>query len=452
MENPRPAAPRAQNNAAKKSQIRRAPAAHSNFAARSKTQSETKMHILLLNEYYPPDTSATAKMAAQVAEALAQRHQVTVVAGRPSYDPDARYPYALLRRDTRNRVMVECVGSTAYPRHKMQRRVSNYLSYLALAVPRTLALRPDVILAMTDPPVAGITGAFIARLAGRPFVYNIRDLYPDMAVGGDIVRSGKWVARWERWHRHALKQAARVIVLGDDMRDRILAKGVAAERVVVVRDGATAAASPALMPERDDPVVQEIRHGFPFVVLHAGNLGFYGAWDTLLAAAKLSSNENTGFVFIGDGANRAALESSARDLPNVKFGPFRPVEQIAHVMMAGDLHIITVKRGLQGVVVPSKLYSTLAAGRPILVVAPLESDAARIVVESGCGVAADPDDPAAVATAIRELRAQPARLAEMGRRAGETAAKYARVDELNRFVAIVEDAARNRSQCSITLN
>ena len=399
------------------------------------------MHILLLNEYYPPDTSATAKMAAQVAEALAQRHQVTVVAGRPSYDPDARYPYALLRRDTRNKVTVECVGSTAFPRHQMPRRVANYLSYLALAVPRALALRPDIILAMTDPPVAGIAGAFIARLAGRPFVYNIRDLYPDMAVGGDIVRSGEWVARWESLHRRALKQAARVIVLGDDMRERILAKGVVAERVVVVRDGTTPSCAPASMPDRGDPVVQEIRHGFPFVVLHAGNLGFYGAWDTLLAAAKILSNENAGFVFIGDGANRAALESAAHDLPNVKFAPFRPVAQLPHVMMAGNVHIVTVKRGLEGVVVPSKLYSILAAGRPIIVIAPAECDAARIVVESGCGVAADPDDPAAVAAAIRELRAQPVRLAEMGRRARETAAKYARVNELERFVAIVESVA-----------
>jgi glycosyltransferase involved in cell wall biosynthesis len=398
------------------------------------------MHILLLNEYYPPDTSATAKMAAQVAETLAQRHHVTVVAGRPSYDPDARYPYALLRRAIQKKVTVECVGSTAFPRHQMPRRVSNYLSYLALAVPRALALRPDIILAMTDPPVAGIAGALIARLAGRPFVYNIRDLYPDMAVGGDIVRASKWVARWENLHRRALKQAARVIVLGDDMRDRILAKGVAPDRVVVVRDGT--ATPPAQMPDRSDPIVQEIRHGFPFVVLHAGNLGFYGAWDTLLQAAEILRNENTGFVFIGDGANRAALESSARTAPNIKFAPFRPVEQVAHVMMAGDLHIVTVKRGLEGVVVPSKLYSILAAGRPILAVAPPESDAARIVVESGCGVAADPDNPAAVAAAIRELRAQPARLAEMGRRARETATKYARVDELQRFVAIVEDAAR----------
>ena len=167
----------------------------------------------------------------------------------------------------------------------MPRRVANYLSYLALAVPRALALRPDVILAMTDPPIAGIAGAFIARLAGRPFVYNIRDLYPDMAVGGDIVRAGKWAARWENLHRWALKQAARVIVLGDDMRERILAKGVAAERVVVVRDGTTPSTAPttalgtttasaaASMPERDDPVVQEIRQRVSVCRFACGEFG-----------------------------------------------------------------------------------------------------------------------------------------------------------------------------------
>ena len=399
------------------------------------------MHILLLNEYYPPDTSATARMAAQVAERLAQRHDVTVLAGRPSYDPDEFYPFAPLHRTIRNHVAVECVGSTIYPRHQMRRRVSNYLSYLALATPRALALRPDLILAMTDPPIAGIAGAFIARLAGRPFVYNIRDLYPDMAVGGDIVRQSSWSDRWESLHRRALREAARVIVLGDDMRDRILAKGISAANVTVVRDG-TSAAGP--LPEIDDPVVQDIRCGFPFVVLHAGNLGFYGAWETILKAAEILNNENTGVVFVGDGANRAGLEASAANAKNVRFLSFRPVEQIPHVMRAGDLHIITVRRGLEGVVVPSKLYSTLAAGRPVLVIAAPESDAARIVTAYGCGVSADPDDPMAVAAAIRELRADPARLAEMGRRAKETAKNYARVDELNRFAGVVEEVGQSR--------
>jgi colanic acid biosynthesis glycosyl transferase WcaI len=398
------------------------------------------MHILLLNQYYPPDTSATAKMAVQIAEKLAQRHRVTVLAGRPSYDPDEYYPYSLQRKDVRNNVTVERVGSTAYPRHQMRRRVSNYLSYLALAVPRALAIRPDVVLAMTDPPVAGIAGAFIARMSNRPFVYNIRDLYPDMAVGGEIVNSGFWIDRWEKMHRRALKQAACVVVLGDDMRDRIIAKGVAPERVVIVRDGSS---FPSFLPERSDPMVQKIRSGFSFVAIHAGNLGFYGAWNTLLKAAEILRNENIGLVFVGGGANRATLEASAQSAPNVRFLPFFPVEQVPHVMMAGDVHIVTVRRGLEGVVVPSKLYSILAAGTPVLAVAPASTDAARIVTETGCGMSADPDDPAAVAAALVHLRHDPARLSKMGVRAREAAAKYARVNELDRFVNVMEEVGNH---------
>ena len=395
------------------------------------------MRILLFNEYYPPDTSATAKMAALVAEHLAKRHEVIVVAARPSYDPTEYYPFAFLRRDVQNGVTVERVGSTAYPRHKMKRRVANYLSYLALAVPRAIVLKADVILAMTDPPVAGIAGAFVSRISGKPLVYNIRDMYPDMAVGGDIVRPSRWVERWEKMHRGALRRAVRVIVLGDDMRERILKKGIEPDRVAIVRDGTT---FPASMPDRCDPAVQEVRCGFPFVAVHAGNLGFYGAWNTLIEAAKLLQNENVGLVFVGDGANKASVERSAAELPNVKFLSFRPVEQVPHVMMAGDVHIVTVRRGLEGVVVPSKLYSILASGRPVLAVAASECDAARIVTREGCGVAADPDDPRAVAEAIRTLRSDPIRLEKMGIRAREVAKSYARVNELNRFTEVIEEA------------
>ena len=396
------------------------------------------MRILLFNEYYPPDTSATAKMAEQVAEALARKHCVTVLAGRPSYDPTEVYAWRLLRREIRNGITVERVGSTAYTRHRMRRRVANYLSYLALAVPRALAVRADVVLAMTDPPVAGIAAAAVARLAGRPFVYNIRDLYPDMALGGEIVQPSKWIDRWEALHRRALKSAARVIVLGDDMRERILSKGVAPDRVAVVRDGTSL---PFTSPDPGDPesqrVLCEIRGPFSFVVLHAGNLGFYGAWDTLIEAAKMLHDENIGFVFVGDGAQKRKIEESAAGLPNVRFLPFRPASQIPLVMLAGDVHVITIRRGLEGVVVPSKLYSTLAAGRPVLAVAAANSDVARIAARSDCGVAADPDDPMAVAAAILRMRDDPARVAEMGARARAAASNYARVTELQRFTEIL---------------
>ncbi|HEV2421548.1 MAG TPA: glycosyltransferase family 4 protein [Candidatus Acidoferrales bacterium] len=399
------------------------------------------MHILLLNQYFPPDTSATAKVAALVASTISQRHDVTVLAGRPSYDPDERYPFSFLRRDQRDRVEVERVGSTAYPRHQMRRRVANYLSYVSLAMPRALAIKTDVVLAMTDPPFAGIVGAAIARMKNVPFVYNIRDLYPDMAIGGDIVRPQGWVAAWERLHRAALRQAVRVIVLGDDMRELVISKGVDPARVAVIRDGTSI---PAPDPPSDHPAIREIRGSAEFVVLHAGNLGFYGAWPALLNAAKILPQNGIRLVFIGDGANRQQLEESNQGCPIVRFLPFRPANEIPCVMAAGDVHVVTIRRGLSGVVVPSKLYSILAAGRPVLAVAPEDTDVARIVRRHECGVVVDPDKPADVADAIQMLKSDSARLQAMGQRARQASEKYASANELEKFIDVLEQAAHSR--------
>ena len=382
-------------------------------------------------------------MAAMVVEALAARHRVTVVAGRPSYDPTEKYPWRLLRRETHGNITTERVGSTAFPRFKMMKRVSNYLSYLFLAVPRAIWIRADVVLAMTDPPIAGIAGSIVAKITRRPFVYNIRDLYPDMAVGGDIVRPGLAVRVWERMHRWALNSAARVIVLGDDMGARIIRKGVNPGRVVVVRDGVTV---PDELPLAAHPVSQEIRSGMRFVALHAGNLGFYGAWDTLIEAAQqLSVNANDagiGMVFVGDGAQKARMAASASGATAIRFLQFRPAREIPFVLGAGDIHIVTVKRGLEGVIVPSKLYPILAAGKPVLVVSTPITDAARIITAAECGVVVNPDDPSAVAAAIRDLAAHPERVAEMGRRARAIAPDYDKLAELKKFVNVIEGDIR----------
>ena len=397
------------------------------------------MHILLLNEYFPPDTSATAKCVAQVAEALSENHRVTVLAGRPSYDPTERHSKYLLRREVRGNLTVERVGSTAYPRFQMRRRVSNYLTYLSLAVPRALSLPSDVVLAMTDPPIEGIAGALVAQLSGRRFVYNIRDMYPDMAVGGAIVRPGSFTARWEKLHRRALRAATRVIVLGEDMRDRIVAKGVDSARVVISRDGITV---PETLPPPDNAVAREIRGDFRFVLVHAGNLGFYGAWQTLIAAVRMLEQEGVGLVFIGEGAMKSQVEAMATGCQAVRFLPFRPASEIPLVLSSGDMHVVTVKRGLEGVVVPSKLYPTLAAGRPVLGVTPEECDVARIIRRTGCGVVGNPDDPATVIQAIRGVLQDSEKLRNMGLRAREIANSYDRVKQLKIFTQTIEEAGR----------
>jgi colanic acid biosynthesis glycosyl transferase WcaI len=397
------------------------------------------VHILLLNEYFPPDTSATAKCAAQVVDALTERHRVTVLAGRPSYDPTERHRPYLHRRDVHGNLAVERVGSTAYPRFQMRRRISNYLTYLSLAIPRAMSIRSDVVLAMTDPPIEGIVGAFVAQLSGRPFVYNIRDMYPDMALGGSIVRPGSFTARWERLHRWALRRAARVIVLGEDMRDRIVAKGVDSARVVVSRDGITV---PETLPPPDNSVAREIRGDFRFVLVHAGNLGFYGAWQTLIAAVRMLENEGVGLVFVGEGAMKSQLEAMAAGCRAVRFLPFRPASEIPLVLSSGDMHVVTVKRGLEGVVVPSKLYPTLAAGRPVLGIAPDECDVVRIIRRSGCGQTGNPDDPNTVVESLRGVLYDPEQIRNMGLRAREIANSYDRVKQLEIFREAIEEVVR----------
>jgi colanic acid biosynthesis glycosyl transferase WcaI len=400
------------------------------------------MKVLLLNLYYPPDTSATAKMAAAFIEPLAQKHNVSVICGRPSYDPSERRSWRLWQTEQLNGVHVIRVGSTDYPRTQMARRVFNYLTYVALGIPRAIFISCDVVLAMTDPPFQGIVGAFVAMLTRKPFVYNIRDMYPDMAVGGSIVKPGLMVRIWEKLHRWALRRASRVIVLGEDMKARIAAKGVAPDRIDIVRDGVEIASSPTASSDFDAEVIRTIRGDFRFVLLHAGNLGFYGAWETLLAAARELQHDGVGLIFVGDGAQRSRLQELAVNTSNVRFLPFFPASKISSVLAAADAHIITIKRGLEGVVVPSKMYGVLAAGRPIVAVAPKETDAASLGARENFGCSADPDKPEEVVAAVRVLLADPSRVATMGAAARSAAPHYARADEIQKFATILESAAQ----------
>jgi len=398
------------------------------------------VRVLLLNLYYPPDTSATAKMAQTVVDALSAKHSVTVLCGRPSYDPTERRAWKLWQSEQAGSVRVIRVGSTDYPRTQMQKRIFNYLSYVFLAVPRALFVPCDVVLAMTDPPFEGIVGAFVSLLKRKPYVYNIRDLYPDMAVGGAIVEPGLLARLWEKMHRWALRRATRVIVLGEDMRNRILRKNVDPARVAIVRDGAELSAH-GNPPSIDAEVVRSIRGDFGFVLLHAGNLGFYGAWNTLLEAARLLQGDEVGLVFVGDGAQRQALESAAKGIPNVRFLSFFPGSQVPSVLAAADAHVITVKRGLEGVVVPSKMYGILAAGKPIVAVAPEECDVVSLGRQMGFSVAAAPDAPTELAERVRELVHDVHRLATMGKASAAAAPRYERSHELGKLLALLEQAA-----------
>jgi glycosyltransferase involved in cell wall biosynthesis len=400
------------------------------------------MKILLLNHYYPPDTSATARMAATVAQALSARHDVTVLCGRPSYDTPERRPWRPWQAEQAGRLRIVRIGSTDYPRFQMKWRVVNYLSYAALAAVRAMWTSCDVILSMTDPPFLGIVGAFLARVKGKPFIYNIRDLYPDMALGGAIVAPGLLTRVWEVLHGWTFRHTSRLIVLGEDMRARIVAKGVAPERVVVVRDGAEIPGAGTPQRSPDPEVIRTIRGDFRVVFLHAGNLGFYGAWQTLITAARELQEDGVGFVFVGGGAQQTQLQAAAKGVANVRFLPYFPASKIPSVLAAPDAHVITIKRGLEGVVVPSKMYAILAAGRPIIAVAPIETDVASLGALRGFGLSADPDKPEELVKLVRALVSDGGKLKAMARAARDAAPDYDRANEHEKFVNIVEETVQ----------
>ncbi|HEX4378702.1 MAG TPA: glycosyltransferase, partial [Candidatus Acidoferrum sp.] len=242
------------------------------------------------------------------------------------------------------------------------------------------------------------------------------------------------------------------IVLGEDMKSRIAAKGVSPDRIDIVRDGvetpmSTDSASDSTSTSTststfDADVIRAIRADFRFVLLHAGNLGFYGAWETLIAAAHELQNDGVGLIFVGDGAQRSRLQELAANAPNVRFLPFFPSTKISSVLAAADAHVITIKRGLEGVVVPSKMYGILAAGRPIIAIAPKETDAAALGTRENFGCSADPDVPEEVVAIVRSLLNDPTRLASMGAAARSAAPRYTRAAEIQKFAAILESAAQ----------
>src|SRR5438132_1053883 len=265
-------------------------------------------------------------MAHTVVDTISIHHRITVLCGRPSYDPTERHPWRPYQTENVDLVRIIRAGSTEFPRFNMKNRLMNYLSYVMLALPRALFLNCDVVLAMTDPPFQGIVGAF--------------------------------------------------------------------------------------------------RGGFSFVLLHAGNLGFYGAWNTLVTAARKLSKEGVAFVFVGDGAERPAVQAAAAGADNIRFLDYFPAAQIPSVLAAADAHIVTVKRGLEGVVVPSKMYGILAAGKPIVAVAPRESDVRSLGVKQGFAVAAAPDNHGELVSVIRHLMADGRKLQSMEAAARAAAPSY----------------------------
>ncbi len=406
---------------------------------------KNKPEILIINQYYPPDTSATASVVQTIAQAFSETFNVKIIAGRPSYNPETFHPWYFFKKFRNKNVKVLRVGSTSHSRLRMTKRLLNYFSYFLLSIPHISISSPSAILCMTDPPIACLLGAFFSKRKKSPFIYYVQDLHPDMALASGIVKKGVLFSIWENIHQWAMLRADLIIVLDRDMRKKVIQKGIHPTKVAIVRHGAPIP-SHMLLPSKS--IRGQFSDDFAFTVVHAGNIGFYGAWRTIIDAAKKLQHQKIGFVFIGEGAHKHHVMQMASECNNVKFIPFQPVEYLPDILAYGDIHLVSIQSGIEGTVFPSKLYPILAAGRPVLAVANETSDLAQIVKNSGCGVVASPGNSQSIVSVLERLANNKDRLRLMKKQSLLLSNQFDRRKQMDRLIYLVETqiiAARRES-------
>jgi glycosyltransferase involved in cell wall biosynthesis len=375
------------------------------------------MRVLLLNQYYHPDVAPTAQFAADLGEDLARRgHEVTAIA---SARPYAGSRERLASRDRHAGVEIRRVAGTAFGRAHHLGRVADYATFLLQSVPVvTAAARPDVVVALSTPPLVAALGMLTRKLHGSRLVYWVMDVYPEVAVELGVMRRNSAATRAvARLSRAVLDRADAIVALDDSMRDRLIAAGGDRSRIEVIDnwcDGAsvrpTAAESNALRRELG---LQGV-----FTVSYSGNMGIGHDFDTLLGAMWLLRNEEVHWLLIGDGPQRARLQAEVRalDVRRVTWLSYQQRAALPVTLTAADASLVCLGAGLGGLLVPSKLYGILAAGLPVIYIGPPEGRVAEVIREHDVGIAVRNGDAAALASAIRRLRDDRARRHAIGQR------------------------------------
>ncbi len=377
------------------------------------------MRVLLHSSYYAPELTAIAKYNAELMRWLQARgHDVRVVTTVPHFPAWRVAPGYSAWRWSQERVDGVPVWRTpAYiPSRPGGWRRLLYSLTLTLGSLPTMALqarwRPDVVIGVEPPLLAFVAARLAARLSGARLVLHVQDLEVDAAFGLAHLRGAVLLRAALAFERLLMRGCDRISTISVRMAERLHDKGVEWDRLVLLRNGVDLAAMPA------DANGDAYRHELQLppgarVALYAGNMSAKQGLDSVVdAAAQLAHRTDLWFVFVGDGAGREALEHRAAALPRVRFLPIQPAERLADLLAMADLHLLPQRRAAADLVMPSKLGGMLASGRPTVAGAAPGTELANMV--EGCGLAVEPEDPAAMARAIEQLLDAPALAAELG--------------------------------------
>jgi hypothetical protein len=360
------------------------------------------MALIFINRFYWPDEPATAQLLTDLAEGLAATgERVTVIT---SHNGRADLPGEELHQG----VHILRVRSTRWGQKNLAGRTLDFTAFSLGALVRLARIaRPgDTVVVMTDPPLLAILATPLARWRGARVVHWVQDIYPELATA---LTDAKWLQILRPLRDRAWRRAVTCVVPGDDMAAYLAGRGV--EKIAMIPNWAPAGLTP-----RPPGAADALRDAWglrgKFIAAYSGNLGrVHDLMPLLDLAAALQAETDIVFVFIGDGAQRNALEIAAqkRGLNNVRFFPAQPRTQLAETLALGDVHFVTLRPGCEPLVFPSKLHGIAAIGRPVLLVGPRDCALARLVTGHGMGAAFTREETALLAETIRSLHGDPAR-------------------------------------------
>lgn len=375
------------------------------------------MNILVLCPHFEPDIAPTGEVMTTIAHGLvAQGHRLHVITALPWYRHHRLEPGwegRPIRVQETDWGAITRVHPFPTNKANIPARAAAFGAYTALVTAVGLAARrgpkPQLVLAMSPPITLGIAGWLVARCHRVPYVFNVQDIFPDVAVELGAITNKRLIAAAAALERFIYRRADAVTVLSGELASNVSAKlgrGRAPKRPTAVRvipnfvdTGFLNVGHPENDYRRQHDLVGRT------VVMYAGNVGLSQSLDLVVGAARAlqETQPEVCFVINGEGSGRAELQRAAAGLTNLRFVDYQPKALLGQVLAAGDLHLVPLRRGLAHASVPSKLYSILAAGRPVLASVDPGTEVARTVADAGAGISVPPDDQEAFLTALRDL-------------------------------------------------
>ncbi len=385
----------------------------------------TRRRLIVVCPHFAPDIAPTGRvMTSIVAEWAAFGHEIHVVTSLPWYREhrvEEGWTGRLVRRETTSWGSITRIAPfAAESKSNLLARAFGFVAFSVLAGWCATRVgsrssrdgRIDAVVAMSPPLTLGTVGWFVARRRRTRLIFNVQDVFPDAVVKTGAMRNRAVIAIAAWLERFTYRKSDAVVVLSDDLRRNVCAKVPQrfAGRVHVIENFVDTA---GIVPrDRMTPYRAELGIGDEVVVMYAGNVGYSQSLGMLLEFARRSPRVTV--LINGAGVALESLRLASRDIPNVRFGAYQPEDRLAEVLATGDVHVVSLRAGLAAVSVPSKIYSILAAGRPVVAAVDPHSEIERLVVRAGAGTSVAPDDADALCNALGRLVDDPARRSALG--------------------------------------